>query len=61
MSYNKETGMWEGFIYKITNDINDKVYIGQTTQTVEDRFKQHLKEHRRTDKSHVTYFDKTKR
>lgn len=31
-----------GFIYKITNDINDKVYIGQTSLTVEHRFKEHL-------------------
>ena len=32
-----------GFIYKIYNDINDKVYIGQTSSTLEERFKQHLK------------------
>lgn len=32
-----------GFIYKIYNDINDKVYIGQTSGTLEARFKQHLK------------------
>ena len=30
-------------IYIIKNDINDKVYIGQTTQGSEERFKQHLK------------------
>lgn len=30
-----------GYIYKITNDINNKVYVGQTTQTLEQRFKQH--------------------
>ena len=32
-----------GFIYKITNDINDKVYVGQTSGTLEERFKQHKK------------------
>ena len=32
-----------GFIYKITNDINDKIYIGQTSGTLEERFKQHKK------------------
>ena len=32
-----------GAIYIIKNTINKKVYIGQTTQKVEDRFKQHLK------------------
>lgn len=31
-----------GNIYKITNKINNKVYIGQTKQTVEARWKRHL-------------------
>lgn len=31
-----------GFIYKITNTINDKVYIGKTTRTIEERWKEHL-------------------
>lgn len=31
-------------IYKITNDINDKVYIGQTIQTVHKRWKKHLRD-----------------
>ena len=29
------------FIYKISNDINDKVYIGKTGRTIEERFKEH--------------------
>lgn len=41
----------KGFIYKITNRVNNKVYIGQTRFTVEHRWKQHLKnfniEHRK--------------
>ena len=41
MSYNKETGLWEGYIYKIINDVNDKVYIGQTIRTIEERFSSH--------------------
>ena len=32
------------YIYKITNDINDKVYIGKTNLTVEERFTQHLRD-----------------
>lgn len=40
-----------GFIYKITNRVNGKVYIGQTRFTVEHRYKQHIKnfniEHRK--------------
>ena len=31
-----------GYIYKITNNVNDKVYIGQTSKTIEERFKKHL-------------------
>ena len=41
----------KGFIYKITNRVNNKVYIGQTRFTIEHRFKQHIKnfntEHRK--------------
>lgn len=42
MAYNNITGMYEGYIYKIYNDINGKVYIGQTIQTVKERFLDHL-------------------
>lgn len=35
--------MKKGFIYIIKNRINNKLYIGQTTQSVESRFKQHLR------------------
>ena len=31
-----------GKIYIITNDVTDKVYIGQTIQSIETRFKQHI-------------------
>ena len=30
-----------GYIYKITNTLNDKIYIGQTIKTVQKRFTQH--------------------
>lgn len=33
----------DGKIYILRNTENDKVYIGQTTRSVEDRFKQHKK------------------
>lgn len=32
-----------GFIYKITNQINNKIYIGQTKKTIEERFNAHIK------------------
>lgn len=41
MAYNKETGMYEGYIYKIVNAINNKVYIGQTVRTIEIRWTHH--------------------
>lgn len=31
-----------GAIYIITNDVNNKVYIGQTVQLLERRFRQHV-------------------
>ncbi len=57
MAYNQETGLWEGYIYIICNDINNKVYIGQTRQTIQKRFQQHLKAHKKTKVSDVTPFD----
>ena len=32
-----------GYIYKITNTINNKIYIGQTTKTIQERFDAHIK------------------
>lgn len=31
-----------GIIYKVTNEINDKVYIGQTIRDLEKRKKSHI-------------------
>lgn len=41
-----------GYIYKITNDINDKVYIGKTTQTVDKRWKEHIYDMRAGSQTH---------
>lgn len=35
------------FIYKITNDVNQKVYIGMTERTIEERFKEHCYDYKR--------------
>lgn len=33
-----------GIIYKVTNTVNGKVYVGQTTQTMKERWGQHVRE-----------------
>lgn len=40
-------------IYKITNKLNGKVYIGQTTRTIEQRFRQHIKRAKEGDGRHI--------
>lgn len=45
MSYNKFTGLYEGYVYCITNLINTKKYIGVTTTTVNHRKTQHFSKH----------------
>ena len=35
------------FIYVITNDINGKQYVGKTTRTIQQRFKEHLQDSKR--------------
>ena len=40
-----------GYIYKITNNVNNKIYIGQTKNTIEQRFKGHIKQAKANKKS----------
>ena len=49
MSFNKDTGLYEGYIYLITNKVNEKHYVGQTTKTIEWRWKQHVYHSKRDD------------
>lgn len=35
------------YIYKITNKINNKIYIGKTLETIEVRWKEHIKDSKR--------------
>lgn len=42
MGYNVNDKTYTGYIYKITNDINNKVYIGQTITTIADRWHGHM-------------------
>lgn len=41
MSFNKKSGLYEGYIYCIKNTINNKKYIGQTIKTLSERFGEH--------------------
>lgn len=41
MAYNSKTGFYEGFIYIILNNVNKRVYIGQTCATIGERWSQH--------------------
>ena len=56
MSYNKDTGLFDGYIYLISNDINPKeLYVGQTLTTPQVRWSGHLrqvKSHSYSDKLH---------
>lgn len=44
-----------GSIYIIKNNINDKVYIGQTTNTIEERFKNHIKKNLQLNLESINY------
>lgn len=50
---NTEETLYTGYVYMIYNNVNDKVYIGETLQKITTRFKQHIQmafdEHRRYD------------
>lgn len=40
------------YIYKITNIINNKIYIGKTEGTIEDRWKQHIRDSKKSQIQH---------
>ncbi len=42
ISFNTADKKYHGYIYKIYNTINDKIYIGQTRRDINIRWKQHL-------------------
>ena len=41
-----------GYIYKVINDVNDKVYVGETARTLDVRFAEHCFDKRSTSKIH---------
>lgn len=44
-----------GYIYKITNKVNGKVYIGQTIDSIESRFREHIYDSNRKNKNCYEY------
>lgn len=55
--FNEKTNKYEGCIYCITNRMNLKMYIGQTTIGVDNRFKAHKKNSRNVNRSIYLYSD----
>ena len=49
--------MKKGYIYKINCLLNDKVYIGQTTKTIKQRFEQHYLEATKFNRENQLYID----
>ncbi len=48
--------MGTGYIYIIRNTKNDKVYIGQTTLTPQERFSQHMKDSTLKYKGNIEFY-----
>lgn len=55
MSYHKSDNKYYGYIYKITNLINNRIYIGQTRRTVKIRFTQHINDSKRENTNTILY------
>lgn len=56
MSFNKNDNKYYGYIYKIYNTENDKIYIGQTRRDINIRWEQHLLSIKRDeDKNTILY------
>jgi group I intron endonuclease len=49
------------YIYVIKNDINDKVYVGKTTLKIQERFKEHLRDYKKTLKEHRPLYSAMKK
>ena len=49
------------YIYKITNILNGKMYIGKTSSTIQERWKEHLKDAARRSKEHRPLYSAIKK
>lgn len=50
-----------GYIYKITNEINQKVYIGKTLTSLEKRWKRHIYDTYRSDRTNCKFHNAIKK
>ena len=44
------------FIYKITNMLNNKIYIGKTNRTIEERWREHVRSSKLANKNHIPLY-----
>ena len=44
------------YIYIITNDLNNKVYIGQTSKTIDERFNGHISQSKEVTRNNLLKF-----
>ena len=45
----------KGNVYVRTNSVNDKVYVGKTYRTIEERFKEHILESKGKRKGYLKF------
>lgn len=57
MAYNNETKMYEGYIYKICNTINNRMYVGQTIRKIKYRFQEHIKYSKLANRYNIILYD----
>ncbi len=55
MKRQDDVKLYTGYVYMIYNNVNGKVYIGETIQTIQKRFKQHINESSNVNSSTYNY------
>ena len=55
--FNKKDNLYHGYIYKVTNNINNKVYIGQTSTSIEKRWTQHKSAARTAKNNKIIFYN----
>ena len=55
--FNKKDNLYHGYIYKVTNNINNKVDIGQTSTSIEKRWTQHKSAARTAKNNKIIFYN----